>query len=171
MKILDTERLILRFQTTEDAEFILELVNDPSWLKFIGDRGVRTIEDAKNDILNGPIQMYKKKLGLGFLLVERKEDQAPIGICGLIKRESLEDIDIGFAFLPQYRGKGYAYEAAASVMAYGKDTLGLSRIVAITRQENHHSIKLLEKLGLQFEQLIQLPNNPEEIVLLAWNRQ
>ncbi|WP_093291757.1 GNAT family N-acetyltransferase [Thermoactinomyces sp. DSM 45892] len=169
MEILETERLVLRFQTIRDAEFILELLNDPSWLKFIGDRGVRTIEDAKNFILNGPVRMYKE-LGLGFLLVERKEDQAPIGICGLMKRESLEDIDIGFAFLPQYQGQGYAYEAATRVMTYGKDSLGLNRIVAITKQGNHHSIKLLEKLGLQFENLIHLPNDQEEINLFAWNR-
>ncbi|TCP66522.1 GNAT family N-acetyltransferase [Baia soyae] len=169
MKTLETERLILRFQTLDDATFILELVNDPSWLKFIGDRGIRTIEDAKNHILNGPIRMYEE-LGLGFLLVERKEDHASIGICGLVKRASLDDIDVGFAFLPQYRGQGYAYEATTAVMSYGRGTLGLDRIVAITAQDNVHSIKLLEKLGMKFEQFIQLSSDSEEINLFAWNR-
>ncbi|PEA83114.1 ribosomal-protein-alanine acetyltransferase [Bacillus pseudomycoides] len=168
MKILETNRLTLRLQTTEDVEFILELLNDPSWLQFIGDRGVKTIDDARNYIMNGPIRMYEQ-FGFCLYLVERKEDQIPIGICGLVKRDTLEDVDIGFAFLPKYWEKGYAYEAASAVMAYGKDTLGLNRIVAITTQDNHPSAKLLEKVGLQFERLVQLSNDPEELRLFAYN--
>lgn len=168
MKILETDRLTLRLQTTDDAEFILELINDPSWLQFIGDRGVKTIDDARNYILNGPIRMYEQ-FGFCLYLVERKDDQIPIGICGLVKRDTLEDVDIGFAFLPKYWAKGYAYEAASAVIAYGKDTLGLNRIVAITTQDNHASAKLLEKIGLQLERLVQLPNDPEELSLFAFN--
>ncbi|MEN1936258.1 GNAT family N-acetyltransferase [Paenibacillus sp. 102] len=170
MNILETESLTLRLQTTNDAAFILELLNDPSWLQFIGDRGVRTLEDAKAYILNGSIRMYEQ-FGFCLFLVERKEDHVPIGICGLVKRDTLEDVDIGFAFLPQYWGKGYAYEAASAVMTYGKGTLGLNRIVAITTQDNHASAKLLKKIGLQFERLIQFPNDPEKLNLFVFNKQ
>jgi RimJ/RimL family protein N-acetyltransferase len=170
MKILETDRLILRVQTTDDAAFILELMNDPSWLKFIGDRGIRTLDDARNHILNGPVRMFKQ-YGFCLYLVERKEDHVPIGICGLVKRDSLEDIDIGFAFLPKYWSKGYALEAAVAVMAYGKNTLELNRIVAITTQDNKASAKLLEKAGLKFERLIQLPPDPEELKLFVFDRQ
>ncbi|PFD96166.1 GNAT family N-acetyltransferase [Bacillus cereus] len=169
MNILETERLILRLQTTDDASFILELLNDPSWLQFIGDRGVRTIEDAKAYILNGTVRMYEQ-YGFCLFLVERKEDHVPIGICGLVKRDSLEDVDIGFAFLPKYWAKGYAYEAASAVMAYGKDKLGLNRIVGITTQENHASAKLLKKIGLQFERLIQLANDAKELSLFVFDK-
>ncbi|WP_243522208.1 GNAT family N-acetyltransferase [Bacillus pseudomycoides] len=169
MNILETERLTLRLQTTDDAAFILELLNDPSWLQFIGDRGVRTIEDARAYILNGPIRMYEQ-FGFCLFLVERKEDHVPIGICGLVKRDSLEDVDIGFAFLPKYWAKGYAYEAASAVMAYGIDQLGLNRIVAITTQDNHASAKLLQKVGLRFERLIQLPNDPEVLNLFVFDK-
>ncbi|MGE6257976.1 GNAT family N-acetyltransferase [Heyndrickxia sporothermodurans] len=169
MKILETERLTLRLQTTNDAEFIMELLNDPSWFQFIGDRGVRTIEEARSYILNGPVHMYEQ-FGFCLYLVERKEDQIPIGICGLVNRDSLDDIDIGFAFLPKYWGKGYAYEAASAVMTYAKDTLELKRIVAITTQDNHASAKLLEKIGLKFERLVRLPNDDEELRLFAYNR-
>ena len=169
MKILETERLTLRLQTTEDADFILELVNDPSWLQFIGDRGLRTVEDAREYIMNGPIRMYEQ-FGFCLYLVERNEDRSPVGICGLVKRDSLEDVDIGFAFLPTYWGKGYAYEAASAVLAYGLDTLGLKRIVAITSQDKYASAKLLEKVGLKFERLVQLSNDEEELRLFSLDR-
>lgn len=169
MKILETERLTLRLQTTDDADFILELMNDPSWLQFIGDRGLRTVEDAREYIMNGPIRMYEQ-FGFCLYLVERNEDQSPVGICGLVKRDSLEDVDIGFAFLPTYWGKGYAYEAASAVLAYGLDTLGLKRIVAITSQDNYASAKLLEKVGLKFERLVQLSNDEEELRLFSLDR-
>ncbi|WP_191276911.1 GNAT family N-acetyltransferase [Neobacillus kokaensis] len=168
MKILEAERLILRLQTTDDAEFILELLNDPSWLQYIGDRGIRNVEEARAYILNGSIRMYEQ-FGFCLYLVERKEDHIPIGICGLVKRDSLEDVDIGFAFLPKYWGSGYAYEAASAVMEYGKQTLGLNRIVAITTQDNHASAKLLEKIGMHFEKLIQLPNDSEILRLFSTN--
>jgi RimJ/RimL family protein N-acetyltransferase len=146
LKVLETDRLILRWLSPEDAEFILRLLNEPSWLRFIGDKGVRTIEDACSYILKGPVEMYSR-LGFGLYLVELREEGFSIGICGLIKRDSLEDVDIGFAFLPTYWGRGYAYEAASSLMAYSGKVLGLNRIVAITSPDNHRSVKLLEKLG------------------------
>ena len=168
MKVLETDRLILRLLSIEDAEFIFELVNEPSWLRFIGDKGVRTLADARDYILQGPVEMYDR-LGFGLYLTALKEGDVPIGICGLIKRETLKDVDIGFAFLPGFRGNGYAREAAAAVMAHGKNALGLKRIVAITSPDNHSSIKLLEKTGLKFEQMIRLPADATEVMLFAYN--
>ncbi|MED1950624.1 GNAT family N-acetyltransferase [Brevibacillus centrosporus] len=168
MIVLETERLYLRYQTLDDAPFILELVNDPAWLQFIGDRGVRTLDDARSYIANGAIKSYERD-GFGFYLVERKEDHTLLGMCGLVKREGLEDVDIGFAFLPDYRSKGYAYEAASAVMQYAKETLGLTRVVAITTQDNHSSGRLLEKLGLRFERLIQMPNDTELLRLFVYD--
>lgn len=166
MKVLETERLILRWVSLEDAEFILGLLNEPSWLRFIGDKGVRTLEDARAYILKGPVDMYSR-LGFGLYLVELKKSVLPIGMCGLIKRDTLEDVDIGFAFLPAYWGKGYAYEAAAAVMTYGEKVLGLNRIVAITSLDNDRSAKLLEKLGLRFEKVLKLAPGSEEIKLFG----
>ena len=166
MKVLETDRLILRWLSTDDAGFILELLNDPSWVQFIGDRGVRTLQEARDYILKGPLQMYAR-LGFGLYMTELKEGGTPLGICGLIKRDALEDVDIGFAFLPRFWGKGYAYEAASALMAYGKDVLGLKRIVAITSPDNHSSARLLEKLGLRFERMVRLPDDTQDIKLFA----
>lgn len=166
MKVLETDRLIVRWLSIEDARFILQLLNEPSWLRFIGDKGVRNLDDARAYILKGPVEMYSR-LGFGLYLVELKEEGCPIGICGLIKRDSLEDVDIGFAFLPKYWGRGYAYEAASAVVAYGRDVLGLKRIVAITSVDNEGSAKLLEKLGLRFERMIKLSNDAEELKLFG----
>jgi RimJ/RimL family protein N-acetyltransferase len=166
MKVLETERLTLRWLSTDDAAFILRLVNEPSWLKYIGDKGVRTLQDAENYIRNGPVEMYGR-LGFGLYLVELKDGSEPLGICGLIKRESLEHVDLGFAFLPNFWRSGYAYEAAAAAMSYGKNVLGLSRIVAIVSQDNHASSKLLEKLGFRFERLVALKSDEEELKLYA----
>jgi len=166
LKVLETDRLILRWLSADDAEFILELLNEPSFLRFIGDKWVRTLEDARDYILNGPADMYKR-LGFGLYLTELKDDGVPIGICGLIKRDVLEDVDIGFAFLPRFWAKGYAYESASAVMAYGKNVLGLNRIVAITSPDNLASAKLLEKLGLRFERMIRLSKDAEELRLFG----
>jgi [ribosomal protein S5]-alanine N-acetyltransferase len=165
-KVLETDRLILRRLTVEDDAFILELVNDPLWLRFIGDRGVRTLEDARHYILKGPVAMYER-VGFGLYLVERKSDGSSLGICGLIKRDALDDVDLGFAFLPEFRAQGYAYESAAAVLAYGQSVFHLKRIVAITSPDNDRSIQLLEKLGFTFEKMIQLPNDSEEVKLFA----
>ncbi|HEX3282956.1 MAG TPA: GNAT family N-acetyltransferase [Pyrinomonadaceae bacterium] len=165
MKVLETDRLILRRLSLEDAEFILRLLNEPSWLQFIGDKGVRSLEDARSYILQGPLEMYSR-LGFGLYLVELRNEGLPIGMCGLIKRDSLPDVDIGFAFLPAYWGKGYAYEAASAVMAHGKE-LGLNRIVAITSPDNDSSARLLEKLGLRFEEMLQLTPGSAEVRLFG----
>jgi RimJ/RimL family protein N-acetyltransferase len=167
LKILETDRLILRHLSPRDAEFILQLVNEPSWIRFIGNKGVRTIEDAGNYILNGPMEMYSR-LGFGLYLVELKEEGESIGICGLIKRDFLEDVDIGFAFLPKFWGKGYAYESASAVMAYGKRAFGLNRLLAITSPDNYDSVRLLEKLGFNFESMIKLSDDSQEVRLFAY---
>jgi len=168
MKVLETERLILRRLTVEDSAFILELLNDPSWLRFIGDKGVRTLEDARDYILKSIVSMYER-LGFGLYLTALKGEDVPIGICGLIKRDSLEDVDIGFAFLPRFRGKGYAYESASAVMAYGERSFGLNRLVAITSSDNYGSAKLLEKLGFKFERMVQLSDDSAEVKLFAFD--
>jgi RimJ/RimL family protein N-acetyltransferase len=166
MKILETERLVLRRAVVEDSEFILELLNDPAWLRFIGDRGVRTLDDARAYILKTLVGMYER-LGFGLYLTELKGESIPIGLCGLIKRDSLEDVDIGFAFLPEFCGKGYAYESASAVMAYGRRTFGLKRLVAITSPDNEASVRLLEKLGFHFERMAELPGDSEAVSLFA----
>lgn len=164
--LLDTPRLIHRRLSAEDANFILELLNDPSWLQFIGDFGIRTLEEARNYILKGPVEMYGR-LGFGLYLTVLKEGNVPIGICGLIKRDALEDVDIGFAFLPGFGGRGYAYESASAVMQYGKQVLGLKRIVAITSPDNLRSARLLEKLGLRFERMIKFSPEAQELRLFG----
>jgi RimJ/RimL family protein N-acetyltransferase len=164
MKVLETDRLNLRRLSTDDAEFILQLLNEPSFLEFIGDRGVRTLEDARNYILNGPMASYER-FGFGLYLTELKEPRVPIGMCGLLKRDTLEDVDIGFAFVPQYWKQGYAMESAAAVMAHARDAFGLNRLAAITSPENEPSIALLLKLGMRFERLTKLTEEAPEIKL------
>lgn len=156
MSIFETPRLSLRWLTEGDAAFMLALVNDPDWLQYIGDRGVRTLDDAREYLRKGAIDMYAR-LGFGLFCVELKSSGEPIGLCGLIKRDTLQDVDIGFAFLPAFRRGGYAYEAAAATMRYARDTLGMRRVVAIVSPENARSIGLLEKLGFRYEQTLRLP--------------
>ncbi|MEO8349165.1 MAG: GNAT family N-acetyltransferase [Acidobacteriota bacterium] len=168
-RVLETERLVLRRLTGEDAAFMLGLLNEPSWLRFIGDRGVRTLEEARSYIARGPVDMYER-LGFGLYATTLKENEsAPIGICGLVKRDGLEDVDVGFAFLPEFWGKGYAYEAASAVMTYAKSVVGLKRIVAITSIDNESSARLLEKIGLRFEKMVRLSEEGEEVRLFAWD--
>ncbi|MEJ9112126.1 GNAT family N-acetyltransferase [Bacillus paramobilis] len=166
MIVLETERLVLRWFDIKDAPFILELVNDPAWIQFIGDKRIKNLDDAKKYILNGPVDMYNK-MGFGLYLVERKEDLTPLGMCGLIKRDTLEDVDIGFAFLEKFRSKGYGFESASAVIDYGVQKLGLKRIVAITTIDNINSGKLLEKIGLQFEEIIS--DSGEDLKLFGYN--
>jgi RimJ/RimL family protein N-acetyltransferase len=165
MKILETERLILRQFTADDAAFILRLVNEPSFIQNIGDRGVRALDDARAYIFR-VLQSYEKN-GFGLYLVELKESGEPIGMCGLIKREELEDVDIGYAFLPEFWSKGYAVESALAVKAYARDVVGLKRLVAITDPENQGSIRVLEKIGLRFERTIRLSEDDTELKLLS----
>ncbi|MDT5158213.1 MAG: hypothetical protein QOH51_2570 [Acidobacteriota bacterium] len=166
MSVLETERLSLRELSASDAGFILELLNEPSFLRNIGDRGVRTIDDAVQYILSRFVDSYER-LGFGLWLVELKESKVPIGICGLVKRDALNDVDIGYAFLPRFWSKGYACESASAVMSYGMNSLGLRRILAVTNQDNTDSIRVLEKLGLKFERMVSLSAGEPEIMLFA----
>ena len=154
MLALETERLLLRpFSTDTDAPFILTLLNEPSFLQNIGDKKVRTLEDARKYLLNGPIASYERN-GFGLCLVQLKEPETSIGMCGLIKREELPHPDIGFAYLPDFWSKGFAFEAAAAVMNDARERLQLSHILAIVNPDNYSSIKLLERLGFKFERML-----------------
>ncbi|WP_404323980.1 GNAT family N-acetyltransferase [Cytobacillus firmus] len=164
MKVLETDRLILRWLTPDDAAFILELLNEPAWIRYIGDKGVRTLEDAKNYIVTGPMKMYSQ-LGFGLFMVEQKEGNTPIGMCGLIKRDSLDNVDIGFAFLSRFQMQGYGFESASAALKYGHDQLDLKRILAITSIDNHASSALLEKIGMKYEGTITL--DAKELKLFA----
>lgn len=164
--ILQTERLNLRKFRIDDTKFIIDLVNSPGWIEFIGDRNIKTLEEAKNYLDNGPIKSYEVN-GYGLSLVELKNEKGPIGMCGIIKRDNLENPDIGFAFLPDFIGKGYAFEIANATMSYAKEKLNLSIIYAITVSNNKPSINLLEKLGMKFIKLFCLPNDDDELMLFS----
>jgi RimJ/RimL family protein N-acetyltransferase len=164
--VLETDRLVLRHLTLNDATFIVELLTDPSFLRFIGDRGVKDKQSARQYLLKGPIASYEKN-GFGLNLVFLKESGDPIGICGLLKRDTLPDVDLGFAFLPAHWRKGYGREAASAMLEHGQRAHGLKRIVAITSPENLASIGLLEKIGLKYEALVRLGSDPKEVKLFA----
>jgi RimJ/RimL family protein N-acetyltransferase len=168
MTFLETDRLHLRQLSSEDAGFILELLNEPSFIRNIGDRGVRTMEGANSYILNGPVASYAKN-GFGLYLVKLKETAESIGMCGLIKRDTLEDVDIGYAYLPRFWSKGYAVEAAQAVKEYAKNVVGLNRLVAIVDPENAGSMRVLEKIGLQFERMVRLAEDDIELKLFGAN--
>lgn len=150
MLIIETERLNIRHIEESDAEFIHSLFNTDTFIKYIGDRNLKTIADAQTYIQTGPQAMYEK-MGFGLFLVELKEGLVPLGISGLIKRDTLDDIDVGYGFHPEHEGAGYALESTQAVVNYAKDILNISRLVAITTAENNRSINLLAKLGLEFE--------------------
>ena len=164
--IIETERLILGKFTLKDAPFMLELLNTPDWLRFIGDRNVYTIEQTEQYLLNGYLKSYETH-GFGFYAVMLKETEELIGMCGLIKRDILEDVDIGFAFLPQFTGKGYGFEAAAATLHYALNTLKLNKIIAIVDPENVASIALIKKIGLRFEKMIHLSHKDIELMLFS----
>lgn len=162
--ILETERLILREFTTEDAPFILKLVNSPGWLEYIGDRKIRTEEQARSYLENGPMKSYKDH-GYGLSMVALKKDETPIGMCGIINRANLENPDIGFAFLPEYIRQGYGMEIAGATMNFAHENLKLPTVCAITVTGNIASIRLLEKLGMKFSRMINFPDDPVELML------
>lgn len=168
MIVLETERLSLRHMAAPDAAFILALLNEPGFLRNIGDRGVKSTAEAFTYIANGPVKSYEEH-GFGLYVVELKETGAPIGICGLIKRASLDDVDIGFAFLERHWRKGYGHEAAAAVMEEGRRAHALRRIVAVTAPHNEGSIRILEKVGLRFERMIRMPGEDKDIHFMAWD--
>ncbi len=162
MHVLSTPRLTLRRMCVDDAAFMLGLLNQPSWLRFIGDRGVTTLEQARNYITNGALQSYAR-LGFGFYVVELAGQAVPIGICGLAKRSYLDDVDLGYALLPDYWSQGFALEAAAGVLELSRNVLKLPRLLAITSQDNRGSIRVLDKLGFAFRQIIVHPDTAESL--------
>jgi len=162
--ILETKRLELLEFSPEDAEFIFLLLNTPGWLENIGTRNINFISDAEKYISNKLIPSYHIN-GFGFWLMKLKSTGEPVGMCGFAKREGLDDPDVGFALLPEYEGKGYALEAAKACMEYAAAEMKIEVIKAITSKNNIRSQKLLEKIGLKFEKLINLPNDKEEIML------
>ena len=164
--VLDTERLALRRMSSGDAPFILRLLNEPSFIEFIGDKGVRDLDGARDYIATGPVASYER-FGFGLYLVTLKSSGEPIGMCGLLKRDALEDVDIGFAYLPAYWSQGYAAEAALAVKTYARDVLGLERIVAIALPSNTRSIRMLDRIGFSFERTVRVAANEPELSLLA----
>jgi [ribosomal protein S5]-alanine N-acetyltransferase len=164
--VLRSDRLELREFDLGDDEFVLRLLNDASFLRFIGDKGVRTLEDARAYITQGPMESYRQH-GYGLYLVTLRTDGTPIGMCGLVKREGLEDADVGFAFLPQFHSRGYASESAAAVLDYGRRRLELERIVAIAAPDNLASIAVLERIGLKYERTMRLPADTRDVKLFG----
>ena len=156
MKIVDTERLSLSLIILDDAAFYLELINDPSWIANISDKGIRSMEAARESILSGPVASQLAN-GFSLYVVKRQTDNVAMGLCGLIKRDSLKNVDIGYAFLPAYVGQGYALEAAKAVVGYANAVLGLTKLAAITSPNNQRSHQLLHKLGFILEETLVLP--------------
>jgi [ribosomal protein S5]-alanine N-acetyltransferase len=152
--VIETGRLALHEFTKDDADFVLRLVNEPSFLRFIGDRGVRTLEDARGYIEDGPVAGYER-YGYGLLRVVRKADDTAVGMCGVLKRDTLPDPDIGFSFLPEFWSQGYALESAGAVLKHAREVLRLGRILAITTRDNEPSMRLLGKLEFRFDRMMQ----------------
>jgi [ribosomal protein S5]-alanine N-acetyltransferase len=166
--VIQTPRVDLRELGLDDAGYILELLNEPSFIRFIGDKGVRTLDGAREYLLQGPMDSYVRN-GFG-LYAACLRDGRPIGMCGLVKREGLEDPDVGFAFLSRYWRKGYAVECAGAVLAHALEALSLKRIVAITSPDNWSSIAVLEKIGFKFERMIRLVDHSPELKLFGVSR-
>jgi len=158
--VLSTGRLNLREASMDDAAFILKILNDEGWLKYIGDRNVKTLDDAKKYITSSLIASYDSN-GYGMYVVEDKTSFVKLGLCGLVNRPSLEDIDIGFAFLSEFCGKGYGYESSEAILSYAFNDLKIDKIVGITLEQNLASRKLLEKIGLSFEKHVRYDNDEE----------
>jgi RimJ/RimL family protein N-acetyltransferase len=144
-------------------------VNDPAWLEHIGDRNVRTLEDARAYLRRGAMNMYER-FGFGMYVMVLRDTGEAVGTCGLIRREGLEDVDIGFAMLPMHRRKGLALEATRAVLRYATVSLGMDRVVAIVSEANHRSIRILEAIGMRFERKVRIPGDDEEVPLYAWSR-
>ena len=162
--MIETDRLNLRLFDTNDSAFVFRLMNEPDWLRFIGDRGINSIDDAVVCIRDRLIASFAES-GIGMYLVELKDTGVPVGICGLVNRDSIEGIDLGFALLKEYEGNGYAYESATAVMQYASVGLRIKKLAAITDPENASSIKLLEKLGFEFLRMVSVNNDQEPIKL------
>jgi RimJ/RimL family protein N-acetyltransferase len=169
-KTYETERLLLKPTSEVDAEFVFELFNTPNWLKYIGNRNVLSIESAK-EYIKCKMLPQLERLGFGNYTVIRKSDHVSMGICGLYDREGLDGLDIGFAFLPEYGGNGYAFESANKLKQVAFTEFGITEIVAITTQDNTASQKLLEKLGLTLTGTTKIPNDDEELLLYKINKE
>ncbi|MFZ6730675.1 GNAT family N-acetyltransferase [Undibacterium sp. Ji42W] len=165
--IITTERLYLRTITTEDAAFYLALVNDPAFITNIRDKGLRTLEQAQTDIVNGPMA-NQKKIGFSLYVMERKEDGQAIGLCGLVKRETLKNVDIGYALLPQFIGQGYASEAARATLEYANQHLRITKLAGITSPDNAASNKLLQSLGFKLEAVVVLTGESRDTNLYGY---
>lgn len=166
VNVLETDRLIVRELSVDDAPFMLRLLNEPSFIQNIGDRNVRTLEDAKVYIQNKPMAHYER-FGFGLYLVADRTTESSIGVCGLLQRESLAFPDVGYALLPEYWGSGYALEAASAVLSYGRKVLGMSRILAIANADNAPSIRVLQKLGFSFSKMVQMEEDGDEVALFV----
>jgi RimJ/RimL family protein N-acetyltransferase len=164
--VLQTERVVLRLMTPDDAPFLLKLLNEPSFLEHIGDKQVRTVDDARGYIENGPMASYAR-FAHGLWLALRREDSAPMGMCGLIRRDTLPDPDVGYALVPRFWGHGYAREMVAATVAHGRASLGMGRIVAITSPGNEGSRRVLEACGFRLEGAVRLGADAEELHLFA----
>lgn len=166
MTVIETERLVLRRLSYDDCEFILELVNEASFKRYIGDKNVRNLDDARAYLRDGPIGNYEQ-FGYGMFLVKPRDSGLPAGISGLVKRPEFDDPDIGFAFLERFRGRGYAYESADAVLEYGFSRLGLQRVTAMVDPDNEKSIRLIVKLGMEYERKVRMPGEEDDIDLYA----
>ena len=166
---LETQRLDLRWLTPGDAGLMLAIWNDPGFLEHVGDRGIRTVDEAERALIEGPLRLYREH-GYGPYRLSLRGTDTAIGICGLFRRDGLDDPDIGFALLPEYCGKGYAEEAARAVVAHARDGLGLTRLTAIVSPGNAASIRLIRNIGLDFERMHRMPADSEDVALysVAW---
>ena len=166
MNVIETERLNLREMSAADAGVVLEILNDPGFIRFVGDRGVRTTEDAARYIDERFVESYRQH-GFGLWLVEAKDEGVPVGICGLLKRKELNVVEVGYAFLPLFRSRGYAFEAASAALWHARDVLGLPRLYAVVNPDNAVSIRVLEKLGMRFERAVRLLSEESDIKLFS----
>jgi RimJ/RimL family protein N-acetyltransferase len=169
MIVLETNRLLLKHFTLDDAAFILRLLNEPSFIQNVGDKGVRTLEQASGYLIEGPIKSYQIH-GHGLYLVALKESLQPIGMCGLLKRDQFDDVDLGYAFLPEFWSKGFAHESASAVLKFGLNVLRRTKILAIVSPGNAASIKVLKKLGFAFSKYVQISPEDSEVALYEWQQ-
>jgi RimJ/RimL family protein N-acetyltransferase len=166
--LLETERLQLRWMTLDDTPMMFAVWNDPAFMQFVGDRGIRTLDEAEVSMQQGPLHLYSE-YGYGPFRVIGREDGADMGVCGLYRRDGLDEPDIGFALLPDYRGKGFGYEASVAVLDHARDVLKLPRVAAIVSPSNDASIALLEKLGMCYDKAMRLPGDDEDVNLYIVN--
>ena len=162
--LLETERLSLRWLTLDDADLLLAVWNDPAFVRHVGDRGIRTIEETRSAMQEGAFHLYET-YGYGPYRIALKDTDVAVGLCGLFRRDNLEIADIGYAVLPEHCGKGYAHEASMAVIDYARDVLGMQQLCSIVSPNNDASVHLIRKLGLRFERMHRLPDEEEDVCL------